>query len=213
MVAFVLSGGSSLGAIQAGMLRALYERGIAPELIVGTSVGAVNGAYIASRPPTPETAESLGDIWRSLRTFQIFPPSPATALLALVGRRDHLISSDRLSALLASCQQFARLEDAPIPFHVIATDVRNGRPRRLSRGDTLAAVLASAAIPGVYPPVSFDGADLSLARRGSTSCQPGSRASCRTPRAAPWRCWCTRSRCSSTSAWLRTSSISRTPPS
>jgi NTE family protein len=66
-VAFVLSGGASLGAIQVGMLRALYEREIVAEVIVGTSVGAVNGAYIASRPPTVETLMALGGIWRELR--------------------------------------------------------------------------------------------------------------------------------------------------
>jgi NTE family protein len=160
MIAFVLSGGASLGAIQAGMLLALYEREIAPELIVGTSAGAVNGAYIASRPPTSSTAESLARIWRSLRAVQIFPPNPVTAMMALLGRRDHLVPNDGLKALLARYQQFERLEDTPIPFHVIATDVRSGRARRLSEGDAQAAVLASAAIPGVFPVVRFDGADL-----------------------------------------------------
>jgi NTE family protein len=160
MIAFVLSGGASLAAIQAGMLRSLYEREIVPELIIGTSAGAVNGAYIASRPPTPETAETLAEIWRSLRAFQVFPPSPLTALVALLGRRDHLVPNNGLRALLASYQQFERLEDAPIPFRVIATDIRTGRERCLSEGDAMAAVLASAAIPGVYPTIRFEGADL-----------------------------------------------------
>jgi NTE family protein len=159
-VAFVLSGGASLGAIQAGMVRALYEREIKPDLIVGTSAGAVNGAYLASRSATIATADSLADIWRSLRTSQIFPPSPGTALLALAGRRDHLVSADRLSALIASYLEFSRIEDAAIPIHVIATDVRSGRARRLSEGDAHRAVLASAAIPGVFPSVWFAGADL-----------------------------------------------------
>jgi NTE family protein len=61
-VAFVLSGGASLGAIQVGMLHALYERGIAPDLIVGTSAGALNGAFIASRPQMAETAAALGEV-------------------------------------------------------------------------------------------------------------------------------------------------------
>jgi len=160
VIAFVLSGGASLGSIQAGMVLALYERGIAPDVIVGTSVGAINGAYLASRPPTTETAEGLADIWRALKTSQIFPPSPATAVMALLGRRDNLVSIDRLSALIASHQQFVRLEDAPITLHVIATDVRNGQARRLSSGDARTAVLASSAIPGVYPSVRFAGLDL-----------------------------------------------------
>ena len=63
---FVLSGGASLGAVQVGMLHALYEQGIAPDLIVATSVGAVKGAFIASRPPTVATAEALGDVWQTV---------------------------------------------------------------------------------------------------------------------------------------------------
>jgi NTE family protein len=157
MVGFVLSGGASLGAIQVGMLRALYERGIAPELIVGTSAGAVNGAYIASRPPTTETVDGLAAIWRSLRWYEVFPPNPVTAVLGLVGERDHFIPNSGLKVLLAQYEQFKRLQDAPIPLHVIATDVRTGQERRLSNGSARDAVLASAAIPGVYPPIRFEG--------------------------------------------------------
>jgi NTE family protein len=160
MIGFVLSGGASLGAIQVGMLRALYEREIAPELIVGTSAGAVNGAFIASRPPTAQTADELAEIWRGLRAFEVFPPNPVTALLALVGRRDHLVPNFGLRALLAEYAEFELLEDSPIPFHVIATEIRSGRARRLSSGDAKSAVLASAAIPGVYPAITFEGREL-----------------------------------------------------
>ncbi len=142
------------------MLRALYEREIAPEVIVGTSAGAVNGAYIASRPATLETARELEKVWRSLSTFEVFPPNPLTAVLALLGQRDHFVPNDGLKALLKRDQQFDRLEQAAIPLHVIATDVRSGRERRLSHGDARAAVLASAAIPGVYPAIQFEGDDL-----------------------------------------------------
>jgi len=65
--AFVLSGGASLGAVQAGMLSALYERGIAPDVVVGTSVGAISGAFVASRRAVPDTADELAEIWRSVR--------------------------------------------------------------------------------------------------------------------------------------------------
>jgi NTE family protein len=156
VIAFVLSGGASLGAIQVGMLRALYEREIAPELIVGASAGAVNGAYIASRPPTVETAQSLAGVWTGLRTLEVFPLNPVTATLGLLGLRDHLVPNFGLKALLSKHMQFERLEAARIPFHVIATDVLNGAERRLDRGDAQAAVLASSAIPGVYPAIEFD---------------------------------------------------------
>jgi NTE family protein len=76
--AFVLSGGASLGAVQVGMIRALYERGIVPDLILGTSVGALNGAFIASRPATLQTASELADVWREIGRGQVFPLNPLT---------------------------------------------------------------------------------------------------------------------------------------
>ena len=75
-----------LGAIQVGMLRALYERGIAPDLIVGTSAGALNGAFIASRPQTVADRRRARRIWRGLRRGQIFPLNPLTGLLGFLGR-------------------------------------------------------------------------------------------------------------------------------
>jgi NTE family protein len=158
--AFVLSGGASLGAIQVGMLHALYEREIAPDLILGTSVGALNGAFIASRPPSPQTAHELAAAWRDIGRGQIFPLNPLTGFLGFVAARDHLVSDHGLRAVVAEHLEFADLEDAPIPFHVIATDLLSGQERRLSDGDALEAVLASAAIPGVLPAVDWEGRKL-----------------------------------------------------
>src|SRR5829696_1120292 len=87
MVAFVLAGGASLGAIQVGMLRALYEHGVSPDVIIGTSAGALNGAFIASRPQTVATADALGAVWRELRRSQVFPLNPLTGLLGFLGAR------------------------------------------------------------------------------------------------------------------------------
>src|SRR5262249_57479737 len=70
--AFVLSGGASLGAVQVGMVRALYERGIEADLIVGTSVGSINGGFLASRPQRPRTAEELAEVWRGIRPAKNF---------------------------------------------------------------------------------------------------------------------------------------------
>jgi NTE family protein len=158
--AFVLSGGASLGAIQVGMIRTLYERDVTPDLIVGTSVGALNGAFIASRPPSPATAEELAEVWRGLGRGQVFPLNPLTGFLGFFGARDHLISDQRLRELVKDNIEFARLEEVPIPFHVIATDLLSGRELRLSRGDAFDAVLASAAIPGVFAPVDWEGRKL-----------------------------------------------------
>jgi NTE family protein len=160
MIAFVLAGGASLGAIEAGMLRALYERGIGPELIVGTSAGALNGAYIASRSPTVQTATTLAMMWRATKTFDVFPPNPLTAAAGLIGARDYLVSNSGVKRILRENAQFKRMEDAAISFHVIATDILTGRELRLSRGDAESAVLASAAIPGVFPSIKRDGLTL-----------------------------------------------------
>jgi len=98
MRAFVLSGGASLGAIQVGMLHALFEREIAPDLIVGTSAGAINGTFIATREPTVATAEALGDVWRGLRRGAVFPTNPLTGFIGFIGRSDHLVPDGTCAA-------------------------------------------------------------------------------------------------------------------
>jgi NTE family protein len=154
--AFVLSGGASLGAVQVGMLQALYEREIVPQLIVGTSVGAVNGAFIASRPQTVETSRELAQVWRKVRRGQIFPLNPLTGLLGFVGSRDHLVPASGLRRLVAEHTEHERLEQMPIELHVVAVDVITGEELLLSSGSVLDAVLASAAIPAVLPPVVWE---------------------------------------------------------
>ena len=154
-VAFVLSGGASLGACQAGMLEALYERGIRPDLLVGTSVGAINAAFIASRPPTPGTARELQLIWRGLNRAQVFPANPLTAGLGLLGMRDHSVPVGSLRKLLRRHVESELLEELPIALHVVAADVLSGEEVLLSEGPVVDAVLASAAIPGVFPSVPW----------------------------------------------------------
>jgi NTE family protein len=155
--AFVLSGGASLGAVQAGMLRALYERGVAPDLIVGTSVGALNGAFIASRPATTDTAQQLADVWRGISRWNVFPLNPLTGFFGFFGARDHLVSDGGLRKLVAENLELSLLEESPVPLYVIATDLLSGRDLRLSSGDALDAIIASAAIPGVFPAVEREG--------------------------------------------------------
>jgi NTE family protein len=155
-VAFVLAGGASLGAMQAGMLRALYERGIVPDVIVGTSAGALNGAFIACRPQTVETAEVLADVWLGLRRGQVFPMNPLTGALAFFGARDHVVPDSGLRRLIDRHITHDRLEAMPIPLHVVAVDVITGEELLLSRGPVRTALLASAAIPGVLAPVPWE---------------------------------------------------------
>jgi NTE family protein len=154
--AFVLSGGASLGAAQAGMLTALKEAGIAPDLVVGTSVGALNGAWLAGG----DDLDQLADLWRSLRRSDVFPRRPIGGLVGFLGRSDHFIPDTGIRRLLRDNLRFDRLEQASIPLYVVATEVLTGLDERLSRGNAVEAILASSAIPGVLPTVRIGGRDL-----------------------------------------------------
>jgi NTE family protein len=137
------------------MLRALYERGIEPDVIVGSSVGAVNGAFIASRPFALATADELAEVWHQVGRGQVFPLNPVVGFLGFFGARRHLVPARGLRDLLVEHLEFDRLEQARVPFHVITTDVLNGSEVRLSLGPALDAVMASTAIPGIFPPVDW----------------------------------------------------------
>jgi NTE family protein len=180
--AFVLSGGASLGAVQVGMLRALYERQIRPDLIVATSAGAINGAFIASRPQTVETADELAAIWGEVRRAQVFPLNPLSGLLGFLGSRAHMVPESGLRRLVAARVEHERLEELPIPLHVVAVDVITGEELLLSSGPVVDAVMASAAIPAVLPAVEWG--DLELMDGGVANNTPISRALERPPGSA-----------------------------
>jgi NTE family protein len=154
--AFVLSGGASLGAVQVGMLRALGQYGVRPDVVVGTSVGAVNGAFVAGWPG-PAGIDALERIWSGITRADVFPTAPLAGLLGFVGRRDHLVRPDALRSLLRRHLSFERIEHAATPFRAVATEVTTGEEVVLDHGDAVDAVAASAAIPGVFPPVHIDG--------------------------------------------------------
>ncbi len=151
--AFVLAGGGSLGAVQAGMLHSLATHGIAGDMVVGSSVGSLNGAYYAGNP-TLEGIERLETIWRGLRRSDVFPVN-WKAMLGFLVRRDFLVEPNSLQALIENNLNYRNLEDAKIPIHVVATDVLTGATVVLSEGPATQAIIASAAIPVVFPPVRF----------------------------------------------------------
>jgi len=157
--AFVLAGGGSLGAVEVGMLRALVEAEVRPDLVVGSSVGAINAAYFAGAPDRAGV-DRLAAIWSRIRRGDVFPMGAGQGLMALLGRRSSLLSSRPLRDLLRAQLPCGRLEETVIPCHVVATDLLRGDEVVLSRGPTVPAILASAAIPGVFPPVELDGRHL-----------------------------------------------------
>jgi NTE family protein len=155
--AFVLSGGGSLGAVQVGMLQALADRGIRPDLLIGTSAGAVNAAFVAGPGVWPDGLGELAQVWTELRRGDVFPIQPAHELLALSGFRSSLCSDRGIRRLVDAHLAYRRLEDAAIPVHVVATDLITGMETLFSTGEARSAILASCAIPGVFPPVARGG--------------------------------------------------------
>jgi len=158
--AFVLSGGGSLGAVQVGMLQALADRDKSPDLLVGTSAGALNAGYLAGHGTGHDALEALARIWVSLRRSDVFPFSPARHLLALSGARESVFSADGVRRLIDAHLTYRQLEDAPIEVHVVATNMLSGEEVLLSTGDATSAILASIAIPGLLPAVRRDGLTL-----------------------------------------------------
>ena len=153
--AFVLSGGGVLGAVQVGHLQALIEAGITPDLVVGTSVGALNGAAVAARP-NHEGVECLRDVWLELTTEDIFPGTALRRAFHLLRKGDHLYRNDGLRGLIAHLpvRSFERLA---VPLSVCSANLDTGAEHWFEEGPLTPAILASAAIPGVFPPVKIDG--------------------------------------------------------
>lgn len=152
--AFVFAGGGSFGAIQVGMLHSLASHGIAADMVFGSSVGALNGAYYAGTPSIAGISQ-LESIWRGLRRQDVFPVTWRT-LIGFIRRRDFLVTSDGLRQLIDTYLPYRNLEDAKIPIHVVATDILSGETVVLSRGSAADAILASAAIPAAFAPVHFE---------------------------------------------------------
>lgn len=156
MIAVVLSGAGNRGAMEAGALEALFEVGVRPDLLVGSSAGAINAAYTAARP-TLEGARRLSAIWRGIRREDVFPGGSASVVWRLSRRRDALYDPSGLERIIRRHLPYRRLEEAAVPAVVVATELETGREAWLDRGDAVRAILASAAIPGVFPPVEIGG--------------------------------------------------------
>jgi NTE family protein len=153
--AFVLGGGGVLGAHEVGMLRALADREIRPDLILGTSVGAINGAVFAG-DPTPGGVERLTRLWADTRLSEITPGGVLRRVSTLARSGTHLESFEVARARLEEALPVKRIEDLALPYQCVAASIERAAEHWFTQGDLADAVLASCAVPGILPPVEID---------------------------------------------------------
>ena len=156
LTAFVLAGGGSRGAVQVGMLSELVARGIRADRVFGASVGAINGAAYAGSP-NPEGIERMVHIWRDLKGTDIFPRGVLDGPWAFLQKRASVHSNTGLRSIIEAGIDFENLQDSTVPFEVVTTSLTDGRERWLAHGNAVEAILASSAIPSIFPPVVIDG--------------------------------------------------------
>jgi len=153
--ALVLSGGGLLGAVQVGVLKALFQAGLRPSMVVGTSVGALNGAFVAFHPDAVGISQ-LEEVWCDLRASRIFDRNPFRIASTLISRRNCLFRSDLLQDLIRESLVVDDFGGAQVPLYVTATDLNRGKKVVFKDGPVSRAVLASTAIPGLFCPVDSD---------------------------------------------------------
>jgi NTE family protein len=156
MTALVLAGGGTRGAVQIGMLQVLTEHGFRPDRIYGSSVGAVNGVAFAG-DPTRQGVERMTEVWSGLTRDTVYPQGRLHGPWLYLQQRDSVYANTGLRRIIEEGVEFARLEDALIPVEVVATSLTDGRERWFTYGPAAEAVLASTAIPAIFPPVEIDG--------------------------------------------------------
>jgi NTE family protein len=156
MTALVLAGGSTRGAIQIGMLQVLAEHGFVPDRVYGSSVGAINGAGFAADPTRPGV-ERMAQIWLGLRREDIYPQGRLHGPWLYVQQRDAVYSNSGLREIITLGFPHERLEESVLPLEVVATSLADGGEHWFTRGPAVEAILASAAMPAIFPPVEVDG--------------------------------------------------------
>lgn len=154
--AFVMPGGSNLGAIQIGMLKVLAEAGIRPDLLVGTSIGAVNAGYLGFHGGLSGLA-SLERVWLGTTRRSTFPLRLDVVAMGLLGRRHNLFPTSAVVKFMTPLLGDRRLEDASPQVAIVTTDAGTGEAVVLTQGPALPAVVASCAIPGMFSPVKMAG--------------------------------------------------------
>ena len=156
ITAMVLAGGGTRGAAQVGMLQVLAEHGVVPDMVFGASVGAVNGASFAG-DPTIAGVEHLTEIWRGLDGDDVYPQGWVHGPWQYLRQRPSIHPNSGLRQIIEAGIAFDYLEDALLPFEVVATSLVDGHERWFASGPAVDAVMASAAIPAIFPAVEIDG--------------------------------------------------------
>ena len=154
--AFVLGGGGVLGAVEVGMLRALLERDVVPDLVLGTSIGAVNGAMVA-RDPTLAVADRLLELWQgAAETRDVVGDRPVRTVRRALSTRTHAYSAKPLAKRLREEFGDQRVEDLPVRFQACAASIERATEHWFDSGPVVDAVIASAAVPGLLPPARVE---------------------------------------------------------
>ena len=153
--AFVLGGGGLLGAHEVGMLMALSDAEIRPDLVVGTSVGAINGAFVAADPAG--SAAELAELWQGEALRDAFSETLWSRAVRLARSGTHLHPIEPLGQMLASTLPAANFAELKLPFHCVAASIERASAAWFSSGPLVPAVLASCAVPGLLPPVEIGG--------------------------------------------------------
>jgi len=155
-VAFVLGGGGVLGVVEVGMLRALFDAGVVPDLVVGTSVGALNGVLVAARP-APPVVDRLARLWTSREAAAVYGGSTPRRLARFARSGTHLHSPWPLRRMLEAELAGRGFADLAVPFQCCAASIERAAEHWFADGPLVDAVLASCAVPGLLPPVCIDG--------------------------------------------------------
>ncbi len=156
MTALVLGGGSTRGAIQIGMLQVLAEHGFVPDRVYGSSVGAINGVGFAT-DPTLDGVERMTQVWLRIRREDVYPQGRLHGPWLYLQQRDAVYSNSGLRAIVEEGFARERLEDAVVPVEVVATSLTDGGERWFTYGPAVDTVLASSAMPAIFPAVEIDG--------------------------------------------------------
>ncbi len=155
LTAYVLGGGGALGSSEVGMVRALAEHGIRPDLVLGTSIGALNGVFIAADPGV-EGAERLAAVWEAVVRDGVFLDNPVRQAARVARYRTHLLSNAPLRHVLETYLPVGRFEDLDVAFQCVAACIEDASGRWFSTGEIADPVIASCSVPGLFPPVLIE---------------------------------------------------------